>query len=50
MYCGGGDYAQVIGDCSASQGQKTVSDAMELGLLILVSHNTFVQVAKPGFP
>lgn len=49
MYCGGGDYAQVIGDCS-HQGQKTVSDAMELGLPVLVSHNTFVLVAKPGSP
>lgn len=50
MYCGGGDYAQVIGDCSASQGQKTVLDPMELGLPVLVSHNTFVLVAKPGPP
>lgn len=41
---------QLIGDCSASQGQKMLSDPMELGLQVLVSHNTFVRAAKPGSP
>lgn len=50
MYGGGRDYAQVIGDCSARQGQKMVSDPMELGLPVLVSHNTFVLGSETWVP
>lgn len=41
---------QVSGDVIASQGQKMISDPMELGLQVVVSHNTLVLVAKPGYP
>lgn len=37
-------------DCSASQGQKTVSDPMELGLQVVVSHDIFMLVTKLGSP